>query len=445
MKQTLFVIVAMLYFTARSFVDPFWGVLMYYGLGVLRPQFLWKWALPEGVRWSLYAAIIAIVTALIHLKELKKQKIVHPLFIPLILAFAICLVGSYIGAMNKDIAAHAGWEYCKILIMVLVSCFVLKKLWHIRYLVWMIFICLGYIAIDQNLIYIKYGYVSMYHQGFGGLDNNGAGLLLAMFVPFGYFFFFAETRLRRWAYLAVTLPTIHAIMFTYSRGAMLSAVVIGIGMILSSIRRHTLTTILISIFLVCVVSALAGNAVRTRFMTISEKFRDASAHSRYESWKAGYRIARAYPVFGVGLRNSNLLSQDYGADQKGRTIHNVYLQIAADAGIPAALIFILLIGSSFFWLAQGVWRTRSQMDDDEKRWHHYICLACFWSLAGFAFGSIFLSTEVFELCYLLMVIAAFAPALAMVSVKDEASTPIAQDSVKKVPSIAILSGGDLSL
>jgi len=66
-KQLIFMMVTMAYFSLRSFADPFWAVLLYYGLAVFRPQYIWEWALPQGIRWSLIAAIVAVVTLFLNI------------------------------------------------------------------------------------------------------------------------------------------------------------------------------------------------------------------------------------------------------------------------------------------------------------------------------------------------------------------------------------------
>ena len=49
MKQFLFLITLFTAGGLGSIVEPFWAVLLYYTFAVLRPQYLWKWALPVGM------------------------------------------------------------------------------------------------------------------------------------------------------------------------------------------------------------------------------------------------------------------------------------------------------------------------------------------------------------------------------------------------------------
>ena len=63
MKQFFFLILVTLIGTVGAFaVSPFWGIAVYYLFAVLRPQYVWDWALldydPQNkIRWSFYVAV----------------------------------------------------------------------------------------------------------------------------------------------------------------------------------------------------------------------------------------------------------------------------------------------------------------------------------------------------------------------------------------------------
>ncbi len=98
--------------------------------------------------------------------------------------------------------------------------------------------------------------------------------------------------------------------------------------------RHRIRIGLASlVFGVVGIPILAGPEIQERFFSIKDNEVDESANSRRQSWAAAWNIAKDYPILGVGVRNSNLFSYQYGADMEGRTIHSQYLQIAADCGL----------------------------------------------------------------------------------------------------------------
>ncbi len=95
---------------------PFIGVAVYYLFAVLRPQHLWKWALLIDLRWSLYVAIVTILSTCIYLPGGLRGKTftsTHAAFF----GFALWVTLSNIFALNSEISSFWYWEYFKIFIM----------------------------------------------------------------------------------------------------------------------------------------------------------------------------------------------------------------------------------------------------------------------------------------------------------------------------------------
>jgi probable O-glycosylation ligase (exosortase A-associated) len=431
MKHALFMVVYTLYFTVRGFADPFLALIPYYTWAVLRPQATWKWSLPQGIRWSLYAAILGMLVVLLNFRMCSFRNVKKG-FLKILLAFACLVFLSYGFAMDMEIAGRVLEEYLKILLMMAVACYAISKPKHHRYLAMVILIPLSYLIFNVNQLYLWHNRLDIYHNGYGGLDNNGAALMLAMAIPFMYFLFMAERRFWRWGYLALTLPAAHAIMLTYSRGAMLSAVVTAVPMVLIGSKKK-IRSVVVMVLIGMVVLSLAGNEVRDRFSTISESESDASAQSRFTSWRAGYEIAKDNPMVGVGLRNSPLIIRSYGIGDFAPVVHNLYIQVAADTGFPAAVALLLMMAYALvgFWKASR--RAGRQMDDKEMRWHHAVCQAGFWSMFLYCFGSLFLSTELFELPYLLMAMGATAQGVLQEQETQDSQTDSVPDQHSRSP------------
>ena len=66
MKQTIFMAVVTAWGVVGPIFDPAIGVAVYYLFAVLRPQYLWQWALPQDVSWSLYVAVATIAGTAVH-------------------------------------------------------------------------------------------------------------------------------------------------------------------------------------------------------------------------------------------------------------------------------------------------------------------------------------------------------------------------------------------
>jgi probable O-glycosylation ligase (exosortase A-associated) len=275
-----------------------------------------------------------------------------------------------------------------------------KEIW---WLMLLSALALGYIAYEVNFLYLVNNYLGIYHNGYGGLDNNGAGLMLAMGVPLCLFAWEGLTVRWRWLFMALVPVLLHAVLMTYSRGAMVSLLAVAPLVWLRSRHRRSMTGAALGLALL--LPLLAGAEIRARFFSISEHEQDDSAQSRLGSWAAAYQMAKENPVFGVGIRNANLFSHAYGADMEGRTIHSQYLQLAADTGFVGLGLYVMALGTIWWGLCQ----TRRQLGacaGADARRSHALTSGIECALAVFCVGGAFLSLEVFELPYLLLLMGA---------------------------------------
>ena len=71
---------------------------------------------------------------------------------------------------------------------------------------------------------------------------------------------------------------------------------------------------------------------------------ETSNRQRILIWRASATSIARHPVLGVGFGNFPVvLSQDISAAKAGSSAHNLYLQIAAELGIPALLVFLYFL------------------------------------------------------------------------------------------------------
>jgi probable O-glycosylation ligase (exosortase A-associated) len=394
------------------FHGPFWGLSIYYLFAVLRPQFLWKWTLPTDIQWSFYVAVPTIAATVLHglgyyhdPDEPTTQKRFGAGHLAL-LGFVLWLLCSYLLALNPTRATLVVIEYSKIFTMMAVSAFIVRQVWQVSVLLFLATLSLIYIAYEVNFLYLVNNYLGIYLNGYGGLDNNGAGLMLAMAVPVCVFVWESHRKLWRWFFAAMVPVLLHAVLMTYSRGAMVALLVTSPLIFLRSRRKKLMTVGFVA--LAFIIPILAGPEIRKRFFSVEQYEEDKSAQSRFSSWSAGFAIAQDYPVFGVGPRNSPMVIKRYGADMSGRVIHSQYLQLAADMGFVGLGWYLGILVCAWFSLRSVRQMTRSDLSDEGRRAYGLAC-ALESSLAVFCVGAIFLSLEVFELPYLLMMLALQLP------------------------------------
>jgi probable O-glycosylation ligase (exosortase A-associated) len=419
MKQTLLMVALTLMGTVGVFVvEPFWGVAIYYLFAVLRPQSMWEWSLPPDIRWSNYVAICSMLGSIgLALGMLpfgrdagtfvgfKRAHKVMFLF-----ACWICL--TYVTAYNRDASWFYIVEYSKLFVMYFVATIVVRNLRQIWILYLLTALSLGYIAYEINFLYLVNGRLDIYHHGYGGVDNNGAGLMLAVGVPLCVYAWQATNKMYRWLYLGFVPFLLHAIMLSYSRGAMVG-IIVGVPLIVmrATRRRQFAAAILL---LALVLPSMAGEEVRNEFFSASDYQEDGSAQSRFGSWTAAIRMANEHPFLGMGLRNSPLYSHLYGADMEGRVIHSQFFQILADCGYPGLGLYLLVLATS--WLAlRRVRKAMKGRTDSEALLIKSMASGIECGLFVFCASATFLSVELFELPYVLLLLSAQLGALVQLS------------------------------
>ncbi len=437
LKQMLFMIGVLGASLWASFFHPFWGLLPYYLFSIMQPQFLWEWALPPGIRWSMYAAAIALIAVVLNLRKVMNSARLNPV-IPLILLYAGLITLSYLLAYDSRIAGYWFDVTVKTLIMALLVAILTDSIDRARWMILLITFALGYLAWHFNILYITEHRMDLLFYGLGALDNNGVAMIMAMGIPLMYAVGISVRPL--WMKLACAglgVLLVHSIMLAYSRGAMLSAAVVG-AWILWRHRPRYQAFILAPVILL-VVLMMAGPAVRDRFASIHAENVDSSIQARLDTWAGAIQMIADHPLVGMGLRNSNIYSFNYGADMVGRTIHNLYLQIAADSGIPALLVYMTIAGLALYsagrsrkallnWIDEqenpsAHRHTKHAVDkpaiDPEKmeealhhsRWHANLLMGVQASLLIFLVDSFFFSKEVLEVAWLLTVLACISPRL----------------------------------
>ena len=351
MKQMLFMAVTSFLGIAGAFtITPVMGIAVYYGYAVLRPAFIWDFADAMGiaiidVRWSWFVAVATLIaTALWRLgilypvAALKTPWYGNPKFTRshyLFLAFTFWICLTFPTAISEERAEPWFWEYVKIFVMFLCATLVLRTIGDLWTIYYVTLGCAVYAGFEINMYYFKDGVMYLQSRGYGGLDNNDAVLIVvAMAVPMAYFAWEATRHWARWFFLFPTIPILlHALMLSFSRGGMLSLCIAAILVLCRTRHKWFLAAVYAFAFLF--ILATAGPELQERFFSITKSEADESAQSRLTTWRIAIEMANDRPLFGMGIRCSNLKTHEYGADKEGRSIHSQYLQTLADSGIPA--------------------------------------------------------------------------------------------------------------
>jgi probable O-glycosylation ligase (exosortase A-associated) len=182
------------------------------------------------------------------------------------------------------------------------------------------------------------------------LNPNDLALALALGLPLTLALLFATAGAwKRAALAAIALLAAVAVVCTYSRGGFVTLVVVlalSLWRLVESRRARWIA-----------VGALAGvlalgvpflpDSWFARIGTIADAGADrtGSSHERWRDLGAALEMIARDPLFGAGAGMHHLALNDLRGDT-WLEVHNVYLEIAGDLGLPGLALFLVVLGGS---------------------------------------------------------------------------------------------------
>ena len=168
-----------------------------------------------------------------------------------------------------------------------------------------------------------------------------------------------DTRDRAWA--AVVMPAlVAALMLSFTRSAMVGVTAgVGVLLLLRDLRLVGLLPILAAGVLAISPAALTDRVYSTFDLN------DPTSRDRIAMLQAGVAIVRDYPFTGVGPDMVRRVYPEYrvaGAVQENNLhLHNVPMQIAAERGIPALLLWCWFVVAALLGLRPLLERGRNRV------------------------------------------------------------------------------------
>lgn len=230
----------------------------------------------------------------------------------------------------------------------------------------------------------------------GGIfaNPNDLALNVALVSPFCVFFLrTCRSILARTIWLAALASIVYTVIATYSRSGFLSllaAVIVSLWYFGLKQRRYVLS---IAVILVAAsLFALAPGRFASRMHSIVDSSLDenGSYESRRELLNRSIEAALRHPLVGLGPGQFAAVAGGW------HVAHNSYTELAAEAGSPALLIFLLVLGYTFRLTGQ-IMASKSVGQD-----YHLVAAALRASLAAFVVAAFFASYEYQFFPYLLL-------------------------------------------
>lgn len=392
---------------------PYYGFLVYVGFSIIRPESLWHWSVPPGNYSRILAIALLIGWAIGGMGNFSLGGARLPV-LALVGYFAwagVCTVFCEFPEVGINFLSNMG----KIVLPAIVGLSLINSRRDIFLLSWTIVASLGYVAYDLNMSYFG-GFNRLQEVGFGGMDNNSMTIGLVTGVGFAFFLGLSETVWwRRWtAFVAAAFMT-HAVFFSFSRGGMLGLIVVGLATLLM-IPKTPKNLWMVAIGSISAMT-MAGPQVLERFGSITknsmagvqEEEIEESAESRLHLWGICIRMIAESPIVGKGPDHFIKYVQNYPVNTpkglitypQGKEAHTLWLQIAAEIGLPG----VGFLGGYYGLTLLGLWKFTRLDKSDSMGLTPGATARMVWSaLVGFVISAQFVSLEGLELPYYVAVV-----------------------------------------
>lgn len=301
-------------------------------------------------------------------------------------------------ALEPAAAWPALEQMSKMMLFVFLSLMLFQDLRRLRWLLWVVVGCIAFFGVKGAIFAILSG---GQHIVFGPpnsrlYDNNELALALNMILPLTVFFARSATgRLGKIGWSAVAVCTVLAVLFTYSRGGVVTlAAVIGFTLLRS---RQRLPALAVAVLVLVAALLFAPPQWTARVQSIGDYEADASVNGRFNSWWFSWNLAMDRPLLGGGF---GVFTRDnfavWAPDPDTVFVaHSIYFDMLATMGFPGLTLLLLL-------LATMMWRTevlRRLAREQHATWFAGCAEALQIAVVAFAVGGAFLSQSWSDLFY----------------------------------------------
>jgi O-antigen ligase len=193
-------------------------------------------------------------------------------------------------------------------------------------------------------------------------NPNDLAMLILLGLPFTAFVIFDRQRrpVMRFIALATLLGSVHVVFLTGSRSALIALAFLLFLLLAFVQKRARLLLILAAVVGTLLAALLLPDPIRRRYQTLVKDeveevpdmrvvaFAEGSELQRWYLLKTSLVITMHHPLFGVGPGNfadaHALMLRELLLSAPWRQTHNSYTQVSSECGLPAAGMYLLLLG-----------------------------------------------------------------------------------------------------
>lgn len=379
------------------FKKPYVGALMWVWISVMNPH-TQTWGFAHDFPFAAIIAAATLVSLLIN-KDPKNLPLTSVTWI--FIAFVLWMNVTTFFAIYPEYVYDQWNKVMKIMLMTFVTLMLIKTKKHVHLLIVVIVISLGYYGVKGGIFTIRSGGGEMVWGPEGTFigGNNEIALALIMTIPLMHYLQIVtlDARVRHGLTIAMLLCALAA-LGSYSRGALLAIIAMGIFLWLKSQHKVRLGLL----FLLAVPPAVAFMPAQwtARMDTINTYEEDGSVQGRFNAWWMAYNLAKDRPIGGGFEVITPELFARYAPNPTDlHAAHSIYFQALGEHGFVGLGLYLLL---GFATWRTGSWIIRNTAKRQEYRWAFNLATMIQVSLIGFAAGGAFLSLLYFDVPYYLM-------------------------------------------
>ncbi len=200
-------------------------------------------------------------------------------------------------------------------------------------------------------------YVASRIKGFTSHWNTFSAEEMFALLMLAAFLLFAQKTRRRWIWIVCAALLSLSVVLIETRGVWV-AVAVALVYLLWRWRRWTAIAVPLAVALAY---AASPGAIRERFQSVLHGKNVDSNAFHVLVWRTGLRMIESHPLLGLGPEEQHVHFDQYmppDTHQKPEGfyghLHNVYLEYAAERGIPVLLFFLWMIAWILLDFARGL-------------------------------------------------------------------------------------------
>jgi putative inorganic carbon (HCO3(-)) transporter len=330
------------------------------------------------------AAVLALLALLFSIRSIRQRFPQEVIYLTLLVGQMF--VGAAFSPVWRGGALEATLTFSKVIILVVVMVIAVNTMRRLRLIIMTQAVSVAAIAAVTMLKgHLVQGRLTGIFEG-NYSDPNDLALAFVISIPLCLaLLFLTKNWIWKAAWASAILMMTYGILLTGSRGGFLALIVTAVICLWEFAIRGRRKYLLILLPVVGVIFLQSsGEMITSRLKGTLDASGDAA--SSYESsqqrqglfWRS-LEVTRKYPLFGVGTGNFKALSGNW------HVTHNAYTEMSSEGGIPALILYALILWSGF----RNIRATKRFANSQRET--NLLAKALQASLIGYLTGAFFLS------------------------------------------------------